>query len=337
MFWHSEFMLETSARLFRLLSLLQSSPHWPGPELARRLGVSTRTVRNDIECLRRLGYPVDAQHGSTGGYRLGAGANMPPLLFDDDEAVATTIALATVSTRQMAGMDESAERALAKLEQVIPSHVRAKVAALRMATEVPVPSDRGTDPAIVDAETLTAVAMAIQEHEWLRFGYVRFSATGSVEEPTKRRVEPYRLVSWRGRWYLVAFDLDRDDWRTFRLDRMQPSARTFRPFPPRELPADASTLVLRGVAGAGWRVHARIVVHAPADEVLSRIDPTVGVVEVLDEHTSALATGADGYETIAVYIGMLGLDFTVVEPPELVAHIDVLAGRYRAAVEPVAR
>jgi predicted DNA-binding transcriptional regulator YafY len=326
-------MLETSARLFRLLSLLQSKPHWPGPELARRLGVSTRTVRNDIECLRQLGYPVDARHGSAGGYRLSAGANMPPLLFDDDEAVATTIALATVGTSQMAGMDESAQRALAKLEQVIPSHVRAKVAALRTATEVPVPSTRGADPAIVDAETLTAVAMAIQEHEWLRFSYTRFSANGSAEEAAKRRVEPYRLVSWRGRWYLVAFDLERDDWRTFRLDRMHPSARTFRPFTPRELPADASTLVLRGVAGAGWRVHARIVVHAPAEEVLARIDPTVGVVEILDEHTSALATGADSYETIAVYIGMLGLDFTVADPPELVAHIDLLAGRYRAAVE----
>lgn len=330
-------MLETSARLFRLLSLLQSSPQWSGPELAERLGVSTRTVRNDIECLRQLGYPVDAQRGSTGGYRLGAGANMPPLLFDDDEAVAATIALATVGTSQMAGMDESAQRALAKLEQVIPSRVRAKVTALRMATEVPVPSTRGTEPAVIDAQTLTAVAMAIQEHEWLRFDYVRFSADGSAEQPTKRRVEPYRLVSWRGRWYLVAFDLERDDWRTFRLDRMQPSARTFRPFTPRDLPADASTLVLRGVSGAGWRVHARIVVHAPADEVLSRIDPTVGVVEVLDEQTSALATGADSYETIAVYIGMLGLDFTVEDPPELVAHIDLLAGRYRAAVESATR
>ena len=329
-------MLETSARLFRLLSLLQSSPQWPGPELARRLGVSTRTVRNDIECLRQLGYPVDARHGSAGGYRLGAGASMPPLLFDDDEAVAATIALATVATRQIAGMDESARRALSKLEQVIPNRLRAKVAALRAATEIPAVSTRGTDPAVVDSSTLTAVAMAIQDHEWLRFGYIRSTATGAAEEATKRRVEPYRLVSWRGRWYLVAFDLDRDDWRTFRLDRMQPAARTFRPFARRELPADASTLVLRGVAGAGWRVHARIIVHAAAEEVLSRINPTVGIVEVLDKTTSALATGADSYETVAVYIGMLGLDFTVSEPPELVKQLEVLARRYRAAVEPVA-
>lgn len=287
-------MMETSARLFRLLSLLQSRPRWSGPELAGRLEVSTRTVRNDIECLRQLGYPVDASRGSTGGYRLGAGANMPPLLFDDDEAVATAIALATVSTRGIAGIEESALRALGKLQQVIPKRLRHQVAALGGSTESPPPLAAATQP--VEPATLAAVAAAIHGHERLRFGYVR---SGDDEDaPQERRVEPYRLVNWGSRWYLVAYDLDRRDWRTFRLDRLHPGERTWVPFSPRELPSDVSALVLRGVASAGWNVRARVLVRASADQLLSRIGPTVGVVEVFDDETSVLSTGADNYEDL---------------------------------------
>jgi len=314
-------MLETSARLLRLLSLLQTPREWPGSELAERLGVSGRTVRNDIERLRELGYPVDASRGSTGGYRLAAGTAMPPLLLADDEAVAVTIGLRTLAEGAMTGMEETALQALAKLEQVLPARLRRRVGALRRYA-VPVPADRPAPK--VAADVLTTLTAACRDRERLRLDY-RDHAGGS----TRRVVEPQRVVNWGRRWYLVAWDVDRDDWRTFRVDRLSPRTPTGPRFAARADPeGDAAAYVSRKVSAAAWRHRARVVVHAPADAVLNRINPAVGTVEAVDEHTCVLDTGADSLETLAVYLGMLGCEFDVREPPELVAHLRELAGRY---------
>jgi predicted DNA-binding transcriptional regulator YafY len=231
-------MLQTSARLLRLLSLLQARPDWSGPELAERLGVSTRTVRKDVERLRGLGYPVHASPGVGGGYRLGAGAALPPLLLDDEEAVAVAVGLRTAAAGSVTGIQETSVRALAKLEQVLPSRLRHRVNALQTATvEIPAPGPS------VDPEVLTAIAGACRDHQRLRFDYRGHDGSASI-----RSVEPHRLVHDRGRWYLVAWDADRQDWRTFRADRIQPRIPTGPRFTPRDLPdGDIATYLLRGV------------------------------------------------------------------------------------------
>jgi predicted DNA-binding transcriptional regulator YafY len=205
-------MLPTSARLLRLLSLLQARSDWTGPELARRLEVSGRTVRNDIERLRELGYPVDATPGPAGGYRLGAGATLPPLVLDDEEAVAVAVGLRSAAGGTVGGIEETSVRALAKLEHVLPARLRHRVTTLAQAV-VPVP---GTGPTVA-AEVLTAVAAAARDHLRLRFDYADHSGTTS-----RRDTEPHRLVHTGRRWYLVAWDVDRGDWRTFRADRITP-------------------------------------------------------------------------------------------------------------------
>src|SRR5919112_4358487 len=216
--------MDTSERLLKLLSLLQARPDWSGPELAERLEVTGRTVRNDVERLRRLGYPVLASPGVGGGYRLGAGASLPPLLLDDEEAVAVTVGLRTATGGAIAGIEEASLRALAKLEQVLPARLRRRVSTLQTYT-VPVPRD-DTGPT-VDTEVLMVLAAVCRDRERLRFDYADNSGAATV-----RAVEPYRLVSWGRRWYLFAWDLDRDDWRTFRVDRMQPRIPTGPRFAP---------------------------------------------------------------------------------------------------------
>jgi predicted DNA-binding transcriptional regulator YafY len=316
-------MLETSARLLRLLSLLQARREWTGPELAGRLAVSTRTVRNDVERLRSLGYPVHATRGPVGGYRLGAGATLPPLILDDEEAVAVTIGLRTAAGGSITGVEETSLRALAKLEQVLPSRLRRKVNALQTFT-TPVPPDHPGPR--VSAETLAVIAAACRDQEQLRFDYSSHDG-----RPSQRRVEPYRLVTWGRRWYLVAFDTDRADWRTFRADRITPRPPAGPRFSPRELPGDVIDHVKRGVSSAAWRYRARITVHAPAGQITHRINPAVGTVEHVDENTCILDTGADTIETLAVYLGLLGADFTVTGPPELAAYIRMLSRRYQLA------
>ncbi|MEC3978377.1 helix-turn-helix transcriptional regulator [Amycolatopsis sp. H20-H5] len=318
-------MLETSARLLRLLSLLQMPREWTGTELAGRLEVSGRTVRNDVERLRSLGYPVHATRGAVGGYRLGAGAAMPPLLLDDEEAVAVAVGLRTAATGTIAGIEETALRALAKLEQVLPSRLRHRVNTLQTAM-VRVPADN-PGPTI-DAATLTAIAAACRDRERLRFDY-----RGHRGEQSVRVTEPHRLVNWGRRWYLVAWDVDRGDWRTFRVDRLVPKIPTGPRFSAREVPGgDVAAFVSRRVSAAAWRYRARVTVHASAEVVAERINPAVGVVEAVDARTCVLETGADSVETVAVYLGLLGVDFTVTEPPELVEALRVLAERYRRAV-----
>jgi predicted DNA-binding transcriptional regulator YafY len=324
-------MWETSARLLKLLSLLQARRDWPGADLAARLDVTERTVRRDIGRLRDLGYPVHATRGTDGGYRLGAGAAMPPLLLDDDEAVAVAVGLRTAARSPVTGIEETSVRALAKLENVLPSRLRRRVSAVADYT-VPVPPDSPA-PA-VDAAVLTTLASACRDHETLRLGYRTHDGTSAV-----RSVEPHRLVSWGQKWYLLGWDTDRGDWRTFRVDRIQPRTPAGPRFKPRELPedGDVAAYVARGVSRAGFRFQARVTVHLPAAVLTARLPPAVGgVIEAIDDQSCVLACGADSIASVAVYLGLLDADFTVTEPPELVARLRVLAARYQRSLLPYA-
>lgn len=317
-------MLETSARLLRLLSLLQTPRDWTGSELAGRLGVSPRTVRNDVDKLRELGYPVLATRGPAGGYRLGAGAAMPPLLLDDEEAVAVAVGLRTAAGGAVAGIEDAALRALAKLEQVLPSRLRTRVGMLQSVI-TPVPA---VASALVNPDVLTAIAAACRSRERLRFSYQSHDGTSS-----DREAEPYQLVNWGRRWYLVAFDVRRGDWRTFRVDRITVRTPGGGRFTPRPLPSDdLATWVSRRVAFAAWRYRATVTVYAPRASVLERIGPYVGTVTGVDEATCLLDTGSDNLETLAVYLGLLGFEFRVESPPELAGHVRELAARYLRSV-----
>jgi predicted DNA-binding transcriptional regulator YafY len=314
-------MSDTAARLLALLSLLQSRPDWTGAELARRLDVSARTIRHDIDRLRDLGYPVDAARGATGGYRLGAGGKLPPLLLDDEEAVAVAIGLRAATG--VAGIEESSSRALAKLEQVLPSRLRPTVEALSTVVDR-APENTGTDAPDpeVDSAVLQAVAGAIRDVEWLRFDY--------RGEP--RLVEPYRLLSWQRRWHLVGRDPQSGEWDTFRADWIEPRMPTRRRFSPAPLPGgDYTAFAMRRIAASGWNVHARLRIAASAEAVLDRINPAVGVVEAVSDAASVLVTGADSLDTVAAYIGMLGMDFTVESPAELLPLLQTLGERYARA------
>jgi predicted DNA-binding transcriptional regulator YafY len=320
-------MLETSARLLRLLSLLLGRRDWTGPALAERLGVTTRTVRNDVERLRSLGYPVDATPGAAGGYRLGVGAALPPLLLDDEEAVAVAVGLRTAAGGTIAGIEETSLRALTKLEQVLPSRLRHRVNAVQAYT-VPVP---GSGP-VVDAGVLATLAATCRDHERLRFDYAGHDGTETV-----RTTEPHRLVHTRGRWYLVAWDVDRRDWRTFRVDRVRPRVPTGPRFTPRDLPGDGdvATYVTERVGAALWRHRARIRLHAPAEHVAARL-PAAARVEPVDSEEGEAArceveVGADTYHMLAHYIGLLDVDFEVLDSPELADHVRRLAARYTRA------
>jgi predicted DNA-binding transcriptional regulator YafY len=316
-------MLETSARLLRLLSLLQSRRDWTSAELATRLDVTTRTVRNDVERLRGLGYPVHARPGVAGGYRLGAGGTLPPLLLDDEEAVAVAIGLRTAASGSIAGIEETSLRALAKLEQVLPSRLRHRVGVFQShVLPMPSPGPR------VDPDVLTTLARACRDHERLRFDYRAHSGTTS-----RRSVEPYRLINDRRRWYLVAWDGDRDDWRTFRVDRIEPRPPTGPRFTPRVLPPDREVVakVARGVQEATWRYRARVIVHASAQHVRDRLPIPVDV-ESLGPDRCAFEPGSDHPSMLALYLGLLDADFEVVDSPELVAALQTLADRYRRTV-----
>jgi predicted DNA-binding transcriptional regulator YafY len=313
-------MLETSARLLKLLSLLQSPRDWSGTDLAGELGVGVRTVRRDVDKLRNLGYPVDAVPG-VAGYRLGAGASLPPLLLDDEEAVAVAIGLRAAATGSVAGIEESSMRALTKLEQVLPSRLRHRV---RLLQSVAVTPNSG---AAVDPEVLMAVATVCRDHQRLRFDYQSHDGTATV-----RTTEPHRLVHTGRRWYLVAWDVEREDWRTFRLDRMEPRIPTGPRFQPREVPELDQTT--RGVAGGGYRYQARFLMHAPAEQIADRIPTTVGVVEMVGPSTCILSAGSNSLDELLLYVGLLGVDFEIQSPPDLIAHVQTLTSRLSAAVRP---
>ncbi|MFI8977376.1 helix-turn-helix transcriptional regulator [Nocardia asteroides] len=318
-------MLETSARLLRLLSFLQARPDWTSDELAERLEVSTRTTRKDVERLRELGYPVQARPGVAGGYRLGVGGILPPLLLDDEEAVAVAIGLRAAAGNPIASIEETALRAWTKLERILPARLRHRVSAVGSHT-LAVPS-LGPN---VDPEILTVLATACRDHQRLRLDYRAHSGSDS-----RRSVEPYRLVSNLQHWYLVAWDLDRDDWRTFRVDRLTPKTPTEPRFTPRELPPDyvLSAQVERGVGEAVWRFRARVIVHAPADYVRNRLPIPIDI-EVLEANRCAFEPGSDDPLRLAMYQGLLDADFEVVDSSELSAALRILSERYRRAIAP---
>ncbi|MGI5489325.1 helix-turn-helix transcriptional regulator [Microtetraspora malaysiensis] len=317
-------MLETSARLLRLLSLLQTPKDWPGAELADRLGVSHRTIRRDIDRLRELGYVVHATAG-TPGYRLGAGTGLPPLLLDDDEAVAVAIGLGTAAVSGVTGIQETSVRALAKLEQVLPSRLRHRVGDLRSVT-VPLAGPA----AAVDPAALTAIAAAVRHRESLRFDYRSHNGTED-----RRTAEPYRLVNSGRRWYLVAWDTGRDDWRTFRVDRLRLHTPNGPRFTPREPPsADLVRYVSERISVDPYRYRGRFTVHAPADVIAARMPPTMAVVEPADDGTCVLNAGSNSLDELAMWIAQLGVPFQVHEPPELVQHIHALGTRLVDAARP---
>ncbi|MFC7563202.1 helix-turn-helix transcriptional regulator [Actinomadura namibiensis] len=299
-------MEATTERVLRLLSLLQRRPSWTAAELAAELGVTDRSVRRDVERLRALGYPVHATAGVGGGYRLGAGTRLPPLLLDDEEATATAVSLRLAAGGTVVGAGQAALRALAKLDQVMPPRLRAEVRAVHGATEILV------DPGVqVDAELLTTLARACRDAVRVRFRY-----TGRDGAERERTVEPVRMVATGRRWYLMAWDVDRDDWRTFRLDRMREATATTWRFRAREHP-DPVAYVRRSVTEAPYRHLARIRLHAPPERVRELVPPQVGRVEDDRDGWCVLVVGGDDLDWLAVRVARLGFEAQVLEPPEL--------------------
>ncbi|WP_330254797.1 transcriptional regulator [Nocardia sp. NBC_00565] len=315
-------MKQTSARLLRLLALLQTRREWSGRDLADRLGVSTRTVRRDIDKLRALDYPVHASKGIDGGYRLDAGTRLPPLQLDDEEAVAITIALRTATTSGVTGIGETALRALVKLEQLLPARLRHRVELLRPAA-VSAPSTRPT----VDAQVLTTLATACRDRHRLRFDY-----RGHDGRTSRRDTEPHELVTWGPRWYLVAWDRDRADWRTFRADRISPIIPTGPRFEPRPIPGgDAASHVSSNVARM-WPSRAIIRLHVPANSTVARDAAGYGTVTAVDEHSCLLDIGADNPRALVFLLAAIDTDFHIEDGAELAAHLRAITDRFRAAL-----
>jgi predicted DNA-binding transcriptional regulator YafY len=312
-------VLQTSARLLRLLSLFQAQRYWSGAELSRRLEVTGRTLRRDVDRLRSLGYPVHSNSGTAGGYQLGAGAHLPPLLLDDDEAVAVALGLRTSASGTVTGLEEASVRALLKLEQVLPPRLRHRVAALH-GFILPLNS-RGPR---VDAERLSVIAGTCRDHEGIRFVY-----NDRAGSPSMRSVEPHRLVHTGYRWYLVAWDLTRQDWRTFRVDRISGKLKTSTRFKPRQPPdGDFAAFVSKSLASVPYPYRARVTLHAPVDAIAKRVPPSAGVLEAIDEHSCMLHTGSHSVEGLTIHLMLLGVDFQVHEPPELIEHIRLLTERF---------
>ena len=303
--------------------MLQARRDWSGQELASRLEVSTRTIRTDIERLRDLGYPVDATPGVGSGYRLGHGTTMPPLLLDDEEAVAVAVGLRTTTAAGVTGIEEASLRALVKLEQMLPSRLRHRIDTMRAAT-VSVPGPGPT----VDSAVLSTIAGAIRASERLRFDYVDYDGM-----QTRRTAEPERLVVWGRRWYLLAWDVDRDDWRTFRADRITPKTPNGPRFKPRTLTDDeASRYVQRSTGTAAWRYRARVRIHAPVDQVRPLLPMAVDV-SADGRDRCIIDVGSDTPHQLALYIGLLDTDFDILDAPELAGAFVRLAERYQRAAQ----
>lgn len=327
-------MSTPSSRLLSLLSLLQSRRDWPGEVLADRLGVSPRTVRRDVDRLRELGYPVHAAKGPDGGYRLEAGTQMPPLLLDDEQAVALVVALQTASTG-VSGVDEAAVRALSTLRQVMPARLRTAADALQVTAVA-----RGNQTArpSVDADALLSIGSAVRAHEVLRFDYDGGSSAtiGSGESAFRppRRAEAHHLVTWGGRWYLVGFDLERDDWRTYRVDRMTPKSPAGPRYAPRDLPApDVATFVaerFRSISAPN-RVQGEAIVDRSADEI-AQWGGRDAIVEHLSENRCRAVLSAWSWDQLAAVFAMFAAPIRIVGPPELVDATHRLVERVTAAV-----
>jgi predicted DNA-binding transcriptional regulator YafY len=317
-------MLGTSARLLRLLSLFQAQRYWSGSDLSRRLDITARTLRRDVDRLRSLGYPVHSTTGTAGGYQLGAGANLPPLLLDDDEAVAVALGLRTSASGGVTGLEEASVRALLKLEQVLPPRLRHRMAALHSFI-VPL---RGRDPT-VDAELLSAIAGACRDHDGIRFNY-----SYRAGAPTVRVVEPHRLVHTGYRWYLVAWDTTRKDWRTFRIDRIEGKLKTSTRFKPRKPPeGDFGAYLSKSLASIPYPYRARVTLRAPVEALAKHIPASAGVLEAIDNHSCMLRTGSHSLEGITIHLMMLGVDFRVHEPAQLIDHLRQLSERLARAAQ----
>jgi predicted DNA-binding transcriptional regulator YafY len=316
-------MANTSSRMLRLLSLLETHRYWPGTELAARLQVSQRTLRRDIDRLRELGYPVRAQRGVTGGYQLAAGAALPPLVLDDEEAVALAVGLQAAAESAVEGIAESSVRALAKVAAVMPARLRRRVEALRTMT---VPAGWGGARVSVDPGVLTSVAVACRDTERLRFGY-----TAANGQRTARHVEPHRLVSLGRRWYLVGYDLDRHDWRSYRIDRLARPEATGARFRPRELPAaDAADFVRAGIGSVSAVYDVEVLIEAPAAAVRERIGRW-STVENAGPGRCRVRMTADSLDWPTMALGAVGADFEVLSPPELADHVRDWGRRFSRA------
>ncbi len=316
---YSRAMLTSSTRLLRLLSLLQTRNHWMGPELAERLEVHPRTLRRDIDRLRQLGYPVHSSSGVAGGYAFRAGQALPPLLLDDDEALAVSIALRTATAGAVGGIEESALRALVKLEQAMPARLRKQVDALRSTI---VPMDR-VGP-VVDASLLATLASACRDQLRLAFAY-----GDSKGRSAERNVEPQGLAHTGHRWYLVAWDRMREDWRTFRIDRIVGAPTVGSHFAPRISPdgGDLKAYVTRSLAVAPYAEQARIVLDAPLSEVMHRIPASVGVLKALDAQRCVLESGAHSLDTLVHWLFALDLGYKVLAPQALKDRLNVVGER----------
>jgi len=311
----------TTERVLALLGLLQQRRVWTGPELAERLGVTPRTVRRDVERLRALGYLVHASQGVGGGYHLGAGQDLPPLLLDDEEAIAVAVSLLAGAGGAVAGAGDAALRALSKLDQVLPARLRHEVRALSATVE-----SFGGGRTLVDAKALMTLARACRDEVEVSFDYP------SGNEMRRRRVEPYRLVASDRRWYLLAYDLDRDDWRSFRVDRMsEVSARTWH-FRPRAAP-DAAAYVQERVASGVYKYQARFLLHASADSVRAQLPPSAAVVIPRGSDLCEVRSGGWNLDFILMHMVLLGYDFDVLDPPELTDRCRALAQRLMSAAE----
>ena len=315
-------MSETTARVLQLLGLLQSRRVWTSEELAERLGVTTRSVRRDVERLRDLGYPVHASTGHGGGYQLGAGAALPPLLLDPEEAVAMAVCLRLAAGGSVAGVGESALRALSKLDQVMPARLRSQVAAVHETTVTLTPTNTDVP---VDPEVLMTLARACRDHEHVNAGYT--DIRGNV---TARRLEPYQLVTTGRRWYLLAFDRDKQDWRSLRLDRMADVRALGSIFTPRQAP-DAAQYVQRAITSSPYRYVASVRYFAARDVVAQTFSSASVHIEEDGPDTCILTTGADDPDVMALYLAMPGCDFEVLEPVEVADAVRTAAERLRRA------
>ncbi|MEJ8652524.1 WYL domain-containing protein [Streptomyces sp. MS1.AVA.3] len=321
-------MQKTSSRLLALLSLLQMRRGWSGEGLAERLDVTPRTVRRDIDRLRELGYPITAFKGPAGGYRLDAGGHLPPLLFDDGQAVALAVALQTAATGTT--IAEDAAGALTMIRQVMPSRLRHRIDMLRITAAHP-PENGGASR--VDTQVFTDLSTAIHAREELRFDYAQDRKAATEQQ--RRRVQPHHLVAWRGRWYLLAWDLDRDDWRTFRVDRMHPRTPTGPRFTPREVPGGEVpafiTSRFRGSDGTttDWPCQGEVVLDLPATAVAPFTQD--GIVEELGPDRCRLALGSWSWTGLAAAIGRFDANVEVIGPPELNGAFARLATRYANA------
>lgn len=323
-------MSVTTSRLLQLLSLLQVRRDWPGSMLASRLEVSDRTVRRDIERLRDMGYAITATKGPDGGYRLGAGETTPPLLFDDDQVLAVSVAL-QAATAVGAGIGEDALRALTTVRQVIPARLRPRLDALQITALPALPGDTDTSP--LDPEVLLTISAAIRAGETLRFDYADRTELRAPDLRPPLRVEPHHIATFRGHWYLVGWSPKQEDWRIFRVDRISPRVPNGRRFTPRRVPGgDVAEFIAARFKGSAevnsWPCTGQVILHRPAAEV--RPFAEGGIVQELGAGRCSLETGSWSWIALAAALNRFDTDIEVIHPPELVDAFAELARRNAA-------